>query len=333
MSTAPSPTPLTAPSPNRIAFFAGPRVGDDGEVLVALVDVGAQHGDPLPARLGDELDDGVGVVRVARQQRREELDRVVVLQVRGLVRQHPVRRRVAAVEAVARELLHQIEDALCDLGIDLLLLGALQEAGLLLGHDLRLLLAHRAAKKIGAAQRVPRQRRRDLHDLLLIDDDAVGVLQDGLEQRVVVLHLLAPVLALDEVVDHAALQRPGSIQRARGDDVLEAVGLQLLQQLAEAARLQLEHAGHVGQRRSSCTRRRPRCRSPTDRAAPRRGSPCRRLIRSSAVWMTVSVFRPEEVELDQARLLDAVLVVLGDDAVPRPPAGSTGRTPTAAARR
>ena len=29
--------------------------------------------------------------------------------------------------------------------------------------------------------------------------------------------------------------------------------------------------------------------------------------------ITVSVFRPEEVELDQARLLDVVLVVLGDE--------------------
>ena len=73
---------------------------------------------------------------------------------------------------------------------------------------------------------------RDLHDLLLVDDDAVGVLEDRLQRRVRVLDLLAPVLAVDEVVDHAALERTRAVERAGGDDVLEAVGLELLQQLA-----------------------------------------------------------------------------------------------------
>jgi hypothetical protein len=43
-----------------------------------------------------------------------------------------------------------------------------------------------------------------------------------------VLDLLAAVLALDEVVDHAALDGPRPVERARGHDILETVGLELL---------------------------------------------------------------------------------------------------------
>ena len=222
------------------------RLLDDREVLVRLVDVGAQDGDAGRLRLGDELHDGVGVVLVAREERRVELDGEVALEVRRLVREQPVRRRVRAVEAVARELLHEVEDALGDLRVDLLHLRAVEEGGLLLGHRLGLLLAHGAAEQVRLAERVAGERGGDLHDLLLVDDDAVGVLEDGLERRVVVLDALAAVLALDEVVDHAALERARAVERARGDDVLEAVGLELLEQLAEAAGLELEHAGDVG---------------------------------------------------------------------------------------
>jgi hypothetical protein len=63
-----------------------------------------------------------------------------------------------------------------------------------------------------------------------------------------ILDLLAAVLAVDEVVDHAAFERARPVQRDRGDDVFEAVGLELLQDLAEAARLELEHAGGVAAR-------------------------------------------------------------------------------------
>ena len=37
------------------------------------------------------------------------------------------------------------------------------------------------------------------------------------------------MLAVDEVVDHAAVERARPVERAGGDDVLEAVGLELLE--------------------------------------------------------------------------------------------------------
>jgi hypothetical protein len=53
-----------------------------------------------------------------------------------------------------------------------------------LRHLLGLLLAHRAAQQVGAAERVAGQHLRDLHHLLLVQDDAVGRLQHRLEARV-----------------------------------------------------------------------------------------------------------------------------------------------------
>ncbi len=50
----------------------------------------------------------------------------------------------------------------------------LDEDGALLRHLLGLLLAHRPAQQVGAAERVAGEHLRDLHDLLLVEDDAVG---------------------------------------------------------------------------------------------------------------------------------------------------------------
>src|SRR3546814_7187142 len=41
------------------------------------------------------------------------------------------------------------------------------------------LLAHRAAQQIGATERITRQDLRGLHHLFLIDEDAVGFLEDA----------------------------------------------------------------------------------------------------------------------------------------------------------
>ena len=56
------------------------------------------------------------------------------------------------------------------------------------------------------------------------------------------------MLAIDEVVDHAAFERARAIQRDGGDDVFETVGLELLEDFAKARGFELEHAGGVAAR-------------------------------------------------------------------------------------
>ena len=112
----------------------------------------------------------------------------------------------------------------------------------MLGHDLGLLLAHRAAEQVRFAQRVARHHVGDLHDLLLVDDDPVGFFQQRLDLGQEVAHGLAAVLAVDEVWNHAALDRSRAVQRIEGAQVLQPLRLVAAANVAHALGFELEHA-------------------------------------------------------------------------------------------
>ena len=84
------------------------------------------------------------------------------------------------VKTVARELLYQVEDLHGELRINALFFGPSLKNRALFRHFLGLLLTHGTAQQVCTTQRVTRQLLCDLHDLLLIEDDAVGGLKDGL---------------------------------------------------------------------------------------------------------------------------------------------------------
>ena len=135
-----------------------------------------------PLRLAAEHLQLVGIADIERHRGGQELDRIVGLEIGGLVGDERIGGGVRFVEAIAGELGHQLENIIGLRRLDALGLGARHEA-LLLRIHLRLdLLAHGAAQEIGFAQRIARQDLGDLHHLLLIDDDAVGLLEDRLEQ-------------------------------------------------------------------------------------------------------------------------------------------------------
>ena len=171
------------------ALHAAEAVADalavDGlEAVVRRVDVGRQEREALRERVVAEDAHLVGVVHHERQVRRHERGRMVRLEIRRLIRHERIRRRMRLVEAVARELLHQVEE---QRGLGLghaVLRGAFDEDGPVRGHLLGLLLAHRAAQQVGAAQRVAADLLRDLHHLFLVHHHAVGRRQDRLEARV-----------------------------------------------------------------------------------------------------------------------------------------------------
>ena len=112
----------------------------------------------------------------------------------------------------------------------------------LLGHLVGLLLAHRAAQQVGAAQRVAADHLRDLHHLLLVHHDAVGRGQDRFQTRIEIVDAFS-MFALDVLRDE--VHRAGAEQRHQRDHVLEAVGARALDEVAHAARFQLEHGGGV----------------------------------------------------------------------------------------
>ena len=153
---------------------------------------------------------------------------------------------MALVEAVAGELVDQLENVFGVRLLDLVAHGALDEAGLLLRHLALVFFAHGAAQQVGFTQREARHHLGDLHHLFLVDDDAVSLLEDRLQHRVEAVEGLLPVLAVD--VGRNVVHRAGAVERHHGDDVLETVGFEPLEALAHARAFELEHTDRIGLR-------------------------------------------------------------------------------------
>ena len=94
------------------------------------------------------------------------------LQVSGSECDESVRDAVASVEAVIRELRHQLKNIRCQPLVDLSFDGSGNELVAVLCHLLDLLLAHRTTHKVGVAKAIAPELLGDLHDLFLIDEDA-----------------------------------------------------------------------------------------------------------------------------------------------------------------
>src|SRR3954464_5585753 len=90
-------------------------------------------------------------------------------------------------------------------------------------------LAARTPRPYGTSEAVRLGRREptdldgDAHDLLLVEDHAHRILEDGLEARMEVGHRLEALLAAQERVDGVALDRPGPDDRDLDHEVVEAL--------------------------------------------------------------------------------------------------------------
>ena len=113
--------------------------------------------DAEPFGLGAEFGELVGIAHVERHGRRQELDRIIRLHVGGLIGDQRISGRMAFVEAVFGEALEQVEDRVGLIAFDAALDRAGDEALALRLHLFADLLAHRAAQKIGFAERNSRR--------------------------------------------------------------------------------------------------------------------------------------------------------------------------------
>src|ERR1044072_5757068 len=138
-----------------------------------------------------------------------------------------IRDAMAAIESVIGELGHQREDLRRLLLLDAPLDRALDEPLFMNGHLLALLLAHRATHEVGFAKCIAGKLLRELHYLLLVDDDAVSVVQDLLHLRHEVTNGFLPMVTLDKFIDHAAIERPRTIKSIKRGEIFEALRLQL----------------------------------------------------------------------------------------------------------
>ena len=180
----------------------------------------------------------IGVVHREAHAGRDEDLRMVGLQPRRLIGDQSVGGGVGFVEAVVGEFGHEVEYLGRLGGVDAAFGRAFLEDGALFFHFLLDFLAHRAAQEVGAAEAISRHFLRNLHDLFLIDHNAVGLGQDVVDFGVRGFPFLAVLAA---VIIRNVCHGAGAIQRHGGDQVLETVGAHLAQCVAHALAFHLEH--------------------------------------------------------------------------------------------
>ncbi len=288
------------PEPDRVAL--------DGELEARLVDVRHPDFDPQAATFGDRRGDLLRVVADGREDARHVLDRVVRLQVRRLVGDEPVARGVGLVEAVALEGLEGVEDRIDRLRPDASLGRLVDE---LLAHraqDRGLLLADRVAERVRLRPAEAAERHGGGHDVLLVHEDPVRLVEVRLQERVEVRDRLQAVLAPDVRRDVVHRARP--VERDHGRQVVDRGGPELADVAAHARRLELEDARRLARGEQL---ERP---AVVERDAVE--------VDLDAAVLADEVDRPakdrevgeaEEVELEQAERLDAVHLDLGHEPV------------------
>ena len=228
------------------AFDAGHAeadfLADGGEHVAGLVHVGAEHDEAHRLAFGDEVGDFFGVAQLGTEHGGHELGGVVGLQITGLVAENRVGGGVGFVETVAGEFVEDVEDRVGGFrGNVVHAEGAFDELGAFLGHGLGVLFAHGAAEHVGAAERVAGDDFGGLHNLLLIDHDAVGFLTDGFEERVRVGDGGRIFFAFNVVGN--PLHRAGAVEGDQRDDLIHGGKADLAAEILHAAGLQLEDAG------------------------------------------------------------------------------------------
>ena len=144
------------------------------------------------------------------------------------------------VEGIGSELFPVLPDLVQHLLVMAVLLTAFIEERFQLVHLVDLLLTHRLAQGIALATGETCQLTRQQHDLLLINGNAVGLLQVFLHAGDVILDGLPTLLAVDELgnVVHGAR----AVEGIHGNQVFETGGMQLDEILLHACRLKLESA-------------------------------------------------------------------------------------------
>ena len=203
-----------------------------GEVHLRAVHVWRKDSDPHQSHRVQVEGLVVLVVLHAGQERRHELDRVMLLQVGRLVGDQGVRARVRGVEAVVGERDDEVEDLFRLPRLMAPGHGPLDEFLPVRDQLCPDLLAHGLAERVGLPHRIPGQRHGDLHDLLLVDDDPVRRPEDVLQIGVGVGHGLAAVLALGVLDMHVLPERARPVQRVQRHQIFEPVRCELPDELA-----------------------------------------------------------------------------------------------------
>ena len=231
-----------------------------GKAGFALIDIRRQErdlhapaGQDITGHLGGKINDG-------SHQGRHKFRRIIIFEPGCLVSDHRVTGRVGLVEGVFGEIHHHIvdmggcilRDASGNTAGDIFFRIAVYKVAALLFHDRLLLFTHGPADQVAPSQSIAAQVPDNGHDLLLIDNTAIGRGQDRFQLGAVISNMVRVVLAFNIFGDKVHGTRP--VQGDSRDDVLQAAGLQFLHKGLHARAFQLEDA-----LRMACAQRSQNC--------------------------------------------------------------------------
>ena len=149
------------------------------------------------------------------------------------------------IEAVLCEFFDEVEDFAGACSIDAIFDGALDEADALFCEEFRFFLTHGSSHDIRATEREAAQDLSGLHDLFLVDEDAVGFFEDAFEEGVRIFCGAFPVFCFDELIDHTGAHGAWSEEGDGSDDVFEATRFEVDEEFFEAGGFELEDAGRL----------------------------------------------------------------------------------------
>ena len=151
------------------------------------------------------------------------------------------------VEGVFCKIHHVIINTACHLFADslgntaghALFLISIDKVCALLFHNRLLLLTHGTAHKVTSPKGIPAQIPDNLHNLLLIDNTAIGRLQNRLQLGTGIGNRM--MLVLSHNIFRNKIHGAGTIQGNSRDNILQILRLQLLHEILHAGTFQLEH--------------------------------------------------------------------------------------------
>ena len=208
--------------------------------MIRFVDIRRQYINTHLLAFIEILDNLVGVVHIAGEEGGQELGRIMGLQICGLVGDQGVGRGMGFVKAIAGKLCHQVKDIGGLVFGNVVAAGTCHEFCPFLFHDLGNFLAHGPAEDIGITQAVRGQDVGYFHNLLLVDNNSVGLFQHRLDLGQRIFRRAVAMLGLDKLVHHAGVKRSGPVQGHQGDEVGKLLRCHLDQQFAHAVTFQLE---------------------------------------------------------------------------------------------
>ena len=151
------------------------------------------------------------------------------------------------VKGIVGKINHLIINSICHFfrnsfrktAVNTLFLIAINEILSLLLHDTELLLTHGTAQEVRASHRKSCKIPYNLHNLLLVDDYPVGILQNRLHFRTIILHPVLILLPGNIIRNKIHGARP--IQGNSGNNIVQGRGLQAFHKVHHAGRFQLKH--------------------------------------------------------------------------------------------